>query len=158
MRLDIFRKRHADLNELLQVFLDLPMIKPRLKDGYELGGVRTWQLNFGSQKNLQNSFDGALLVGDAAGFINPMTGGGIHNALISSELAAETIADALSAGDTSRAVLQTYDQRAHEAMWGSMHRSYLMQRWMLRFPSLVEFLIVRARTNKGLVQTFLDKL
>jgi geranylgeranyl reductase family protein len=158
MRLDIFRKIHGDMKSFFQEFLDLPMIKKRLKRGGELDGIRTWQLNFGSQKHLQHAFPGALLVGDAAGFINPITGGGIHNALISSELAAQTIEEALTMGDTSLSQLKIYEKRTHEAMWGSMQRSYLMQRLMLHFPGLIDFLIGRAETNKGLVQIFLDKL
>lgn len=158
MRLDIFRKMHGDLKVLLQKFLALPVIKERLKRGGELEGIRTWQLNFGSQKDLQHTFDGAVLVGDAAGFINPITGGGIHNALISSELAAQTIDEALAADDTSRTQLKIYEKRTKEIMWGSMRRSYLMANGVMRLPGLVDFFIVSARTNRGLLQTFLDKL
>jgi menaquinone-9 beta-reductase len=158
MRLDIFRKAHGDLKGMLERFLELPMIKKRVKRGGELEGIRTWQLNFGSQKHLQSAFDGALLVGDAAGFINPITGGGIHNAIISSELAAQTIIEALTAGDTSLSRMKIYDKRTHDVMWGSMRRSYLMQRVMIRFPGLAEFLINKATTNRSLVEVFLDKL
>ncbi len=158
MRLDIFRNMHGDLKVLLQRFLDLPQVKKRLKRGGEVDKIRTWQLNFGSQKHLQHTFDGALLIGDAAGFINPITGGGIHNALISAELAAQTISEALSIGDVSRSQLKIYEKRANDVMWTSMRRSYFMQRWLLRFPTLIEFLIVRAQENSGIVQTFLDKL
>lgn len=157
MRLDIYRETKSDLKVMLQEFLELPMIKERLKRGGEIEGVSTWQLNFGSQKNLQHAFDGALLIGDAAGFINPITGGGIHNALISSDLAAQTITDALSAGDTSRAQLQIYEKKTEDAMGGSMRRSHMMQR-VLRYPTLAEFLMRTAQTNGGFIQTFLDKL
>ena len=158
MRLDIFRKEHGDLNVLLQKFLDLPMVKSRIKRGGEVDNIRAWQLNFGSQKNLQNAYDGALLVGDAAGFINPVTGGGIHNAIISAEFAAQTIDDALSAGDVSRSQLKEYDKRTHDEMFSGMRRSYLFQRMLIHFPSLVDFLVVRAKENHSIVRTFLDKL
>lgn len=158
MRLDIFRKEHGDLNVLLRKFIDLPELKKRLKRGGEVDKVRAWQLNFGSQKSLQHTFDGALLVGDAAGFINPVTGGGIHNALISAELAATTIAEALAAGDVSRSQLKIYEKRTHEAMWPSMRRSYLFQRMLINFPTLIDLLVVRAKENHSIVRTFLDKL
>ena len=74
------------------------------------------------------------------------------------ELAAGTITEALAAGDTSREVLKVYEQRIHEELWPSMKRSYFMQRWLLRFPSLVDFLIVRAQENGSIAQTFLAKL
>ena len=158
MRLDVFRKIHGDLNVFLQRFLDLPMIQQRLKRGGEVSKVRAWQLNFGSQKDLQHTYDGALLVGDAAGFINPITGGGIHNAIISAELAAKAIDDALTTGDVTRERLKVYDQLTHEEMWKGMRRSYWFQRMLIHFPWIVDFLVVRAKENHAIVQTFLDKL
>jgi len=158
MRLDHFRKRKGDLKELLQQFLEMPAIKKRLLRGGQLKGVATWQLNFGSQKNLQHVFDGAILVGDAAGFINPLTGGGIHNALVSAELAAQVADEALQANDFSRANMQHYEQLCHEHMWQSMKNSYWMQRSFLRFPILVDFLVKQMKENSQLAQTFLTKL
>jgi geranylgeranyl reductase family protein len=158
MRLDRFRQLDGDLKQMLQTFLGLPDIRKRVRRGGEIDKVRTWQLNFGSQKNLQNTYDGAILIGDAAGLINPMTGGGIHNSMISAELAAQTIDEALAVGDTSRGALKIFEQRTQEELWPSMKRSYFMQRWLLRFPSLVDFLIVRAQENGSIAQTFLAKL
>lgn len=158
MRLDVFRKEHSDLNELLKKFIDLPMVRDRLKRGGDIDKVRAWQLNFGSQKNLQHTYDGALLVGDAAGFINPVTGGGIHNALISAEYAAQTIDEALHAGDVSRAQMKIYEKRTYDEMWPGMRRSYLFQRLLIYFPSLVDLLVVRAKENHAIVRIFLEKL
>ncbi len=75
MRLDHFRRLKRNLKKMLQDFLEMPAIRERLKHGGVLRDVATWQLNFGSQRNLQHVYDGAVLVGDAAGFINPLTGG-----------------------------------------------------------------------------------
>ena len=52
--------------------------------------------------------DGALLVGDAATFIDPCTGEGVYFCLRGAQLAAETATIALHRGDTSRAGLQAY--------------------------------------------------
>ena len=49
--------------------------------------------------------DGALIVGDAAGFLNSMRLKGIHLAMKTGMLAAETAFDAVAAGDTSEAQL-----------------------------------------------------
>jgi flavin-dependent dehydrogenase len=107
---------------------------------------------------LRHAFDGALLVGDAAGFINPMTGGGIHNALISGQLAAETIDDALRAGDVSRHGLKIYEQRCDDEMWEGMRKSYLYQRVLLNYPTLVDFLIRYMGRHGAVAKTFLSKL
>ena len=158
MRLDIFRKDKYNLKKMLQYFLEMPQIKSRLKRGGELDGIKIWQLNFGSQKQLQHAYDGALLVGDAAGFINPLTGGGIHNGMISARLAGQTIDEALKKGNTSRHELEIYEQRCHEAMWSSMRRSYFIQQWVLRFPSIANVFFSYAGEDGFLARTFLEKL
>lgn len=158
MRLDQFRRLKRSLDDMLRDFLEMPAIKKRLKRGGQIRDVATWQLNFGSQKDLQHAFDGALLVGDAAGFINPLTGGGIHNALVSAELAAQTVHEALQKGDTSREAMAIYEQQCHEAMWAGMKRSYTLQAWLQRFPFLIDFLIKRMKENSQLAQIFLTKL
>ncbi len=55
--------------------------------------------------------DGALIVGDAANFVNSMRLKGIHLAMRSGMLAGETAFDALRAGDSSSAVLKAYKAR-----------------------------------------------
>jgi len=158
MRLDHYRQKKYNLEEMLADFMERPNIKSRLKRGGQLRDVSTWQLNFGSQKNLQHTYNGALLVGDAAGFINPLTGGGIHNALVSAELAAQVVDEAIKAGDTSRENLKVYESLCHDAMWTSMRNSHFMQRWFLRFPFLVDFLVRWMNQNSILAKTFLTKL
>lgn len=158
MRLDQFRKRKQSLEEMLRFFMGLPTIKSRLKRGGQLRDIASWQLSFGSQANLHYAFDGALLVGDAAGFINPLTGGGIHNAIISAELAAQTAHEALQRGDSSRRTLQIYEQRCHDSMWEGMRRSFLLNHWIVRYPLLIDFLVRWMKADSHLAQTFLTKL
>ena len=55
--------------------------------------------------------DGLVLCGDAAHMINPLSGGGIVNAMKAGRLAAETITGALAKGDTSAAALASYHTR-----------------------------------------------
>ncbi|HEY9449583.1 MAG TPA: NAD(P)/FAD-dependent oxidoreductase [Gemmatimonadaceae bacterium] len=52
--------------------------------------------------------DGVILCGDAAHMVNPLSGGGIVNAMKAGRLAAGVAAAALSAGDTSAERLQRY--------------------------------------------------
>ncbi|HIG12104.1 MAG: electron transfer flavoprotein-ubiquinone oxidoreductase [bacterium] len=60
--------------------------------------------------------DGFCLVGDTAGFLNTATLKGIHLSIKSGMLAAEAIAEALAAGDTSREKLELYPE-LFEASW-----------------------------------------
>jgi len=75
--------------------------------------------------------DGALLVGDAAGYYDPFTGQGIFRALRGAELAAETASAALRAGDTSARALTPYE-RARRRAFGPGER---MQRVVEAFVS-----------------------
>ncbi len=55
--------------------------------------------------------DGVVLVGDSAGMLNPMKLKGIHLAIKSGMLAAETVFEAIVKGDSSAATLAAYEQR-----------------------------------------------
>ena len=157
MRLDKFRGRAQSLEEMLDVFLEMPQIRARLKNGGILQDVAVWQLNFGSQ-DVRRAYDGALLIGDAAGLINPLTGGGIHNGLVSAKLASETISQAIRDDDTSLAGLRTFDEQCNNAMRYGMRRSYMMQRTLLYFPIWVDLLVRSTGSRSELAQTFVDKL
>ncbi|HEX6746461.1 MAG TPA: NAD(P)/FAD-dependent oxidoreductase [Longimicrobium sp.] len=85
--------------------------------------------------------DGALLVGDAAGYYDPFTGQGIYRALRGGELAAETAHAALRAGDTSARALAPYEC-ARRAAFGPGER---MQRIVEGFVSRPRLLGAVAR-------------
>src|SRR3989449_7163801 len=55
--------------------------------------------------------DGALIAGDAGGFMNSLRLKGIHLAMRTGMLAAEAAFDAVRAGDTSSAKLSAYRQK-----------------------------------------------
>jgi menaquinone-9 beta-reductase len=59
--------------------------------------------------------DGALLVGDAAGYYDPFTGQGIYRALRGAELAAAAVDAALRAGDVSERSLAPYERARRRA-------------------------------------------
>ncbi|UIO99271.1 geranylgeranyl reductase family protein [Halobaculum sp. CBA1158] len=55
--------------------------------------------------------DGFVAVGDAAGHVNPTTGGGIAGAAYAGKYAAEQAVDAIDAGDVSEDALWRYNER-----------------------------------------------
>ena len=68
--------------------------------------------------------DGVMLVGDAARQSDPLTGGGILNAMQAGIIAGQVAAKALAAGDVSRAGLKEYEDRWREEIGRSLARSY----------------------------------
>ncbi len=62
--------------------------------------------------------DGALIVGDAAGFLNSLRLKGSHLAMKSGMLAAETAFDAVVSGDTSESRLGRFEQQVRDSWVG----------------------------------------
>jgi digeranylgeranylglycerophospholipid reductase len=72
------------------------------KTGYTVGGVIV-------HTTIRQTYaDGVLLAGDAAHMINPLSGGGIVNAMKAGRLAGQAAAAAIAAGDTSAGRLSGY--------------------------------------------------
>jgi digeranylgeranylglycerophospholipid reductase len=75
--------------------------------------------------------DGLILVGDAARQVDPLTGGGIVNAMTAGQIAAEVAQSAIATGDTSAGVLARYEERWHRAVGRKMRRNYRLRE---KFP------------------------
>jgi geranylgeranyl reductase family protein len=157
MRLDKYKDLDKNLEDMVDIFLDMPVIKKRLKNGGKLNNVAKWQLDFGSQ-SMQRAYAGALLVGDAAGLINPLTGGGIHNGLQSALIASGVIHEALAKDDTSLEQLRSFDLSIEENLKKNMRKSYLIQRSLLYLPMSVDLLIRWGGANSDVAKIFIDKL
>lgn len=76
--------------------------------------------------------DGLVIVGDAARVSDPITGGGIYNAMFTGRLAGRTAADAISAGDVSANALMAYDRAWRDSKLGhSIERNYRVKEYFL---------------------------
>jgi digeranylgeranylglycerophospholipid reductase len=93
----------------------------------ELQGGSVVEINVGGvpvQGPIEKSVtDGVLLVGDAARQIDPLTGGGIYNAMHCGVIASEVISEAIEHNDFSEKFLMTYDKRWRESIGKSLERS-----------------------------------
>jgi digeranylgeranylglycerophospholipid reductase len=56
-------------------------------------------------------FDRAILIGDAAGMVIPMTGGGIHSSIAAGIAAGEVAGEASQEGDVSEDRLRAFDEK-----------------------------------------------
>ncbi len=86
--------------------------------------------------------DGFILVGDAAGYYDPMTGEGIYQALKGAELAAETVADALRQGQATIAGLERYAVAYHREFDSKERVCQLLQQ-IVRRPLVCRVLVRR---------------
>ena len=70
------------------------------------------------------STNGLVLVGDAGHVSDPITGGGIINALESGDIAGKVIAEAIKARDVSEGKLIKYDREVRAALGKTLDRNY----------------------------------
>lgn len=157
MRVDRFREKKQSLESLLADFLNRPPIKARLKEGGRLQNIKSWPLNLASAKNTQRVYHGAVLLGDAASLIDPFSGEGIHNALISARIAAEVVHQALERGDVSPRALNAYRRNCRKTFGGIVRRSYYLQLCMTHAPFLMDGFIRIVQANPRFTELLINK-
>jgi digeranylgeranylglycerophospholipid reductase len=79
--------------------------------------------------------DGLIITGDAARVVDPLTGGGIYNAMYTGRLAAEVAADCIGRGDTSKTALMVYDKTWRSSKMGkAIERNYHIKEYLIKQP------------------------
>ncbi len=105
-----YRQANLDVHVLLQRLKLHPLFRPYLEGGemVEWGAKTIPEGGYYALPKRRHG-DGALVVGDAAGFVEVASLKGIHYAMLSGMYAARAIFGALKKGDTSMAGLASYD-------------------------------------------------
>ncbi len=104
--------------------------------------IATSPLSARARRRILPSF---VLLGDAAGFADPITGGGMTQALVTAELLAQHMARAFDAKD---AWLAAFD-REREAWLRDYRRLTAMILWLSRHPSLIGPSLAVVRRTPG---------
>jgi geranylgeranyl reductase family protein len=87
------------------------------------------------------------LVGDAAGLADPLSGEGIHNAIQSSQLAANALKTCLN---QDRASLESYQKAFNETIMPELKMARVLQKLFVHFPQVVvKLLYFDTRVWKG---------
>jgi geranylgeranyl reductase family protein len=146
MRVDQLERANGKLPALLEQFVAMPEVAKELAGAQRVGKVKGHHLPYGSFAT-HTVHDRALLLGDAAGFINPLTGEGIEFAMESGELAAETLVDAESRGDLSHRGLSGYQVRCAKRFQVAFRLNHKLQ-GLFEHPWLVDHALAAARRSQ----------
>ena len=150
IRADRLRAKGQALPALFERFLAMPRVREALAGAQMAGRAQGHPLPYSSSWG-PCVMDGAMLAGDAAGLVNPLTGEGIDLAIESGELAGEVGCEALARGDASAAGLRSY-QRLCEATFGRVLR---LNGWLgiaFAVPWVLDRLFKAGRNNARLRQ------
>ncbi len=141
------KKRKISLRkELLDILDQHPRFKDRFSNASLQGEIKGWGLPLGS-KQRKLSGDNYLLTGDAASLIDPFTGEGIGNAMVSGRLAAEKISEAVVQQRYDSKFLSGYDHSIYAELGGELKLSHTLQRLSSQ-AWLFNWVVKKASTNK----------
>jgi flavin-dependent dehydrogenase len=132
----------ADLKGALETYLRLEGIRPTGSFSIRAHPLAVWD------GRLRFSRGGVLVAGDAAGLVNPLTGGGIRRACISGQLAAEAVHAYLAGGARCVKDLAGYDRRVVADLVDELKRARLFARIFYRAPAFFYRIgVMNARIN-----------
>ena len=145
MRHDALKKKKVDLKTALDEVINRSPFAHRFKDARPMEEPVGWNLPVGSTRR-KSYGDGLLLLGDAAGLIDPFTGEGIGNALYSARYAVEAVKEAIAADDYSEAFFKRYEDRLWDTIGDELATSTRMQK-LGQYRPLLNFTINKAARN-----------
>jgi menaquinone-9 beta-reductase len=144
--------KKANLKNLLQEAISShPTLKERFKNATLQSSMDGWGLPLGSKKR-HLSGDRFLLVGDAGSLIDPFTGEGIGNAMVSGLVAARQIKIAIDSNNFTADNLKGYDTALYKKLWAELKLSHYLQ-ILTSKPWLFNFVINKASKSKELRET-----
>ena len=109
------KKDKRKLTQILDDVIQSDYFKDRFSESEKLENPKGWSLPLG--RIIRPSYgDGFMLLGDAAGLIDPFTGEGIGNAMASAKYAIQVANKAKSENNYSKNIFSKY----HELLWGDI--------------------------------------
>lgn len=153
MRSDRIAHKKVDLKQaMLKLIKNNPALKERFKDAEMEDKPKGWGLPLGSkQRPLSGS--GFMLVGDATSLIDPFTGEGIGNAVVTGYQAAKRAIRAQESQNFSAPFLSKYDDEVYRILGKELKLSTGMQ-WLVQYPWLFNYVVNKARRNPNLQSLF----
>jgi menaquinone-9 beta-reductase len=150
-------KKKQLIEETYRIMREHPQFAPRFANAKEVPGSRRgWLLPLGS-KHRPISGKGWMLVGDAAALIDPFSGEGIGNAMVSGRLAAAHATRALADTKNADIHLKAYEAAVRAELDRELQMSYKLQK-LGRHQWLLNFVLRRAARKPKVRETISSML
>eukprot|EP01113_Clastostelium_recurvatum_P041622 TRINITY_DN663_c0_g1_i2.p1 TRINITY_DN663_c0_g1~~TRINITY_DN663_c0_g1_i2.p1 ORF type:complete len:505 (-),score=131.11 TRINITY_DN663_c0_g1_i2:89-1603(-) len=129
--------KDEDLNRLHHEYMESdPFISKALGPNPQAERMKAASLRLGG---ISKSYtDHLLIIGDAAGLIDPLTGEGIQYAMGSGKIAAQTLIEAFQQRDLTSHFLKKYHQRWMQSFGHDFWVSMKMSLFLYRFPIFLD--------------------
>lgn len=150
-------KKKVNLKKTLQRLIETdPNLKERFENAEALEKVKGFGLPLGAKKR-KISDNRVLLLGDAAGLIDPFSGEGIGNAIRSGRVAAEQVKKCFKNNDFSQQININYDKEIYRLMQKEFKISRTLQN-LCKYPRLFNMIIKKANKNEALREFLIGTL
>jgi len=121
-----------DLRASLQrAVAEIPYISDRFKHAERIGNIQGFDLPLGSRK-VPMSGDRFMLCGDAASLIDPLSGEGIGQAIVSGRYAGWHAKKCFEENNFSAAFMKQYDEQVYLKFWSRHRKNHFIQQLMNR--------------------------
>jgi menaquinone-9 beta-reductase len=133
----VVRKKINVKNAFYDFIERSPALKEKFSGAQLIGTLQGCGLPMGSRR-VNMCGDHFMLVGDSASLIDPVSGDGIGNAVLSGKLAAEQVIQCFTSSNFSAAFIKNYANRLYKLVGADMSRKTKMLKAMARMPFLFE--------------------
>ncbi len=140
------KKEKRTLSQILDTVTNSKFFKQRFKGAKQLEKPIGWNLPVGT-KHRNNHGNGFMLLGDAAGLVDPFTGEGIGNAMVSAKYAIQVAKKSKEINNYSKRSLSEYDKLLWNELGKELRTSTKLQK-LARYSFLLNFVINRASRNE----------
>lgn len=131
-------KRKVDLKKAFYDFIaQTPELAIRMQHAKQESPLEGFGLPLGARR-LPISGNRFLLTGDAASLIDPISGDGIGNAMMSGEMAARQIMQCFSKNDFSAGFMRQYDDGLYKAIGGELKMRFGIQQMLAKMPFIID--------------------
>ena len=141
---------------LVEIIKTHPALSKRFQNAEALDEVTGYGLPMGSRR-LKISGNRFMLCGDAASLIDPATGEGIGNAMLSGKFASEHAIKCFQQNNFSETFMKKYDENLFGAIGKELKQKYLLQRVLGERAWLANAAVTLAAKNK-FVKSWLQKM
>jgi flavin-dependent dehydrogenase len=144
------RRGSGTASQAFQRFIQGPALRGVLAGARQAGPLKGYPIRVDFLK-APTFAERTLLVGEAAGLVNPLTGEGIDYALESGQIAAEHLARAFEVGDFSATYFAQYGTQLHHRFDRIFRFSEWIRDWYCK-PPLLNMLVPLANRRPELRQ------
>ncbi len=152
---EAIKKNKIDLKKAMDLIIKKnTLFRDRFVDAQPLEEPKGWNLPVGSTRR-KITGNGFMLLGDAAGLIDPFSGEGIGNALFSAKIAIEQAVRAIKTGNVSDKYLMMYEETLWKKIGVELRLSTKMQK-LGRNKFLLNLVINKAYRNPEINKLLTD--